>query len=75
MYRLFRLAQLALNLAAPMEGACAPLDQRHLLSLVAPAAAHQVTTVDADAGIVALPSVGAQDAEFRILLAERRRRL
>lgn len=74
-YRLFRPAQLALNLAAPMEGACAPLDQRHLLSLVASAAAHQVATVDADARIVTLSSVGAQDAELRILLAERRRLL
>lgn len=75
MYRLFRPAQLALDLAAPVESAGAPLDYRHLLSLVAPAAAHQVAAIDADARVVALPPVSAQDAEFRILLAERRRRL
>lgn len=75
MYRFFRLAQLALDLAAPVEGAGAPLDYRHLLSLVAPAAAHQVASVDANARVVALPPVSAQDAEFGILLAERRRRL
>lgn len=75
MYRLFRPAQLALDLAAPVEGAGAPLDYRHLLCLVAPAAAHQVAAVDADARVVALPPVSAQDAEFGILLAERRRRL
>lgn len=75
MYRLFRLAHLALDLAAPVEGAGAPLDYRDLLSLVAPAAAHQVAAVDADARVVALPPVSAQDAEFGILLAEWRRRL
>lgn len=75
MYRFFRLAQLALDLAAPVEGAGAPLDYRHLLSLVTPAAAHQVASVDANARVVALPPVSAQDAEFGILLAERRRRL
>lgn len=74
-YRLFRPAYLALDLAAPVEGAGAPLDYRHLLSQVAPAAAHQVASVDADARVVALPPVCAQNAEFGILLAERRRRL
>lgn len=74
-YRLFRPAQLALDLAAPVESAGAPLDYRHLLCFVAPAAAHQVAAVDADARVVALPPVSAQDAEFGILLAERRRRL
>lgn len=73
MYRLFRPAQLALDLAAPVEGAGAPLDYGDLLSLVASAAAHQVAAVDADARVVALPAVSAQDAEFGILLAERRR--
>lgn len=75
MYRLFRYAPLALDLAAPVEGAGAPLDHRHLLRLVAPAAAHEVAAVDADARVVALPPVGAQDTEFGILLAEGRRRL
>lgn len=75
MHRLFRPAQLALDLAAPVEGAGAPLDHRDLLGLVAPAAAHQVAAVDADARVVALPAVGAEDPELRVLLAERRRRL
>lgn len=74
-YRLFRPAELALDLAAPVEGAGAPLDYHHLLCLVAPAAAHQVAAVDADARVVALPSVSAQDPELWILFAERRRRL
>lgn len=74
-YRLFRPAHLAFDLAAPVESAGAPLDEHHLLSLVAPAAAHQVAAVDADARLVALPPVGAEDPEFGILLAERRRRL
>lgn len=73
-YRLFRLAHLTLDLAAPVEGTGAPLDHRHLLSLVAPAAAHQIAAVDADAGVVALPSMRTQNTKFRILLAERRRR-
>lgn len=75
MYRLFRFAYLTLDLAAPVEGAGAPLDYNHLLSFVASAAAHQVAAVDADARFVALSPVSAQDAEFGILLAERRRRL
>lgn len=58
-----------------MEGAGAPLDYRHLLSLVAPAAAHQVASVNADARVVALPPVSAQNTKFGILLAERRGRL
>lgn len=75
MYRLFRPAQLALDLATPVEGAGAPLDHRYFLGLVAPAAAHQVASVDADAGVVALAAVGAEYTELGILLAERRRRL
>lgn len=75
MYRLLDSTKLTLDLAAPDEGAGASLDDRHLLSFVSPTATHQVTAVDADAGVVALPTVGAQDAELRILLAERRRRL
>jgi len=72
-YRLFCLAYLTLDLAAPVERAGAPLNHHHFLGLVAPAAAHQVAAVDADAGVVALSAVSAQDAEFRVLLAERRR--
>lgn len=58
-----------------MEGAGASLDYRHLLSFMAPATAHQVAAVDADARVVALPPLSAQDAEFGIFLTERRRRL
>lgn len=75
MYRLCRLALLALDLAAPVEYAIAPLDHHHLLSLVAPAATHQIAAVDAEAGVVALSPVGAQDAERGIFLAEGRRLL
>lgn len=75
MYRLFRFAQLTFDLAAPVEGAGAPLDYRHLLSFVTSATAHQVAAVDADARIVALSPVSAEDTEFGILFAERRRRL
>lgn len=74
-YCLFRPAHLAFDLAAPVKSTGAPLDILHLLSLVAPAAAHQVAAVDADARLVAEPPVGAEDPEFGILLAERRRRL
>lgn len=72
-YRLCRSALLTLDLAAPVEDAVAPLDHHHLLSLVAPSAAHQIAAVDAEAGVVALSSVGAQDTERGILLAETRR--
>ena len=58
-----------------MESARAPLDYRHLLSLVTPTAAHQVATINADARVVTLSPVSTQDAEFGILLAEWRRRL
>lgn len=74
-YRLCCPAQLALDLATPVEDAGAPLDHQHLLRLVASAAAHQIAAVDAEAGVVALSPVGAQDTERGILLAERRRLL
>lgn len=71
-YRLCRPALLTLDLAAPVEDASAPLDHHHLLGLVASAAAHQIATVNAETGVVALSSVGTQDTECGILFAERR---
>lgn len=75
MYYLFGPAHLALDLATPVEDAVAPFDHQYLLRLVTSAAAHEVAAVDADAGVVTGPSVSAQNAEFRVLLAERWRRL
>lgn len=75
MYRLLDSAELTLDLAAPMERAGASLDDRHLLRLVASAAAHQVAAVDTDTRVVALSTVSAENAKFRVLLAERRRGL
>lgn len=74
-YRLLGPAELALDFAAPVERAIAPLDDDDLLRLVASPAAHEVAAVDADARVVALPAVSAENTEFRIFLAERRRRL
>lgn len=73
-YRLLDSAELTLDLATPVKRAGASLDHRHLLGLVASAAAHQVAAVDTDARVVALSAVCPENAEFRILLAERRRR-
>ena len=73
MHRLLDSAELTLDLATPVKRTCASLHHRHLLRLVASAAAHQVTAVDADARVVALSAVCPENAEFRILLAERRR--
>lgn len=69
------VARLALDLAAPVERARAPLHHDHLLRPVAATAAHQVAAVDADRGVVALAAVRALDAESRVLRAEVRRRL
>lgn len=74
-YRFFCLAQLALDLATPVEDTGAPLDHIHFLSLVAPAAAHQIAAVNAEAGFVALSPVGAEDTQGGTLDAEIRRRL
>lgn len=68
-------AELALDLAAPVEGAGAPFDDDHLLGAVSTAAAHEVASVDADAGLVALTTVRSLDAEARVALAEAWRRL
>lgn len=70
-YRLLDFAELTLDLAAPVKRAGASLDDSHLLRFVASAAAHQVAAVDTDTRVVALSTVGAENAEFRVLLAER----
>lgn len=70
-YRLLDFAELTLDLAAPVKRAGASLDDGHLLRFVASAAAHQVAAVDTDTRVVALSTVGAENAEFRVLLAER----
>lgn len=72
-YRLLNFAELTLDLAAPVKRAGASLDDCHLLRFVASAAAHQVAAVDTDTRVVALSTVGAENAEFRVLLAERGR--
>lgn len=63
-------AQLALDLTAPVEGTRAPFHHHDLLSPVAAAAAHQVTPVHADAGVVALATVRSLDAELWVPLTE-----
>lgn len=68
-------AHLALHFAAPVEGAGTPLVDDDLLGPVAPTAAHEVAPVHAYARVVALPPMGAQDAQLWILLAEGGRRL
>lgn len=70
-YRLLDFAELTLDLATPVKRAGASLDDGHLLRFVASAAAHQVAAVDTDTRVVALSTVGAENAEFRVLLAER----
>lgn len=50
-------AHLALDVAAPVELAVAALAHRHLLGVVAAAAAHQVAAVHAVRGPVALPAL------------------
>lgn len=70
-YRLLDFAELTLDLAAPVKRAGASLNDGHLLRFVASAAAHQVAAVDTDTRVVALSTVGAENAEFRVLLAER----
>lgn len=67
---LLRSTQLALDLAAPVEGAGAPLHHHHLVPSVATPTAHQPTAVDAQRGLVALPPMGAQDSVPQVLLTE-----
>lgn len=75
MYNFSRSANAALNLTTPVEHAVAPLDDDDLLARVAPTAAHEVAAVHPQRGVVALPAVGALDAELGVALAEGRRRL
>lgn len=75
MYDLLGSTQLALDLAAPVEGAGAALHNDDLLCAIATPTAHQITAIDAQRGVVALPSVCAQNALPQILLAETWRRL
>lgn len=68
------VTRFALDLATPMEGACAPFDHNDFLRSIATTAAHQVAAVDADRRVVALASVRALDAQPSVLQAEARRR-
>lgn len=75
MYDLLGSTELALDLAAPVEGARAALDNDDLLCAIATPTAHQIATIDAQRGVVALPTVCAQNALPQILLTETGRRL
>lgn len=70
---LLRATQLALDLAAPVEGTVAPLHHEHGLGPVPSAAAHEVAAVDTDTRVVAGTPVRTGDAQPRVLLAETRR--
>lgn len=67
---LLRSTQLALDLAAPVEGAGAPLHHHHLVPSVATPTAHQSAAVHAQRCLIALPPVGAQDSVPQVLLTE-----
>lgn len=68
--RLLRPANFALDFAAPVESAGAPLDHLLHLRLVASATAHEVAAVDADRRLVADSTLRAGDAQLEVLLAE-----
>jgi len=70
MNRFLSSANFALDLAAPMEGACAPFHHFLHFSFVAATAAHEVTTVHTDRCLVANATLRPRDAQFEILLAE-----
>ena len=70
MARLGLGADLAADVAAPVEGAAAPLPHDVGLGLEAPAAAHQVAAVHPDGRGVALPPAGAVEADGRVVVAE-----
>lgn len=67
-------AQFALDFAAPVEGASAPLDHSDLLGAMSPPAAHEVAAVYTDGSVIALPAVGALDPESGVSFAESGRR-
>lgn len=67
-----RSTRLTLDFAAPVKQASAPLHHGHLLRPIAPSAAHQIASVDAQRRVIALSSVRAENAESRVLLAKAR---
>jgi hypothetical protein len=71
---LLRPTQLALDLAAPVEGACATLDDDDLLCPVPSAAAHQIAAIYTNRCVVALTAVGALDTKAGVSLTETGRR-
>lgn len=70
MYHLFCPTNIALHLTTPVEHAVAPFDHHNLLTPEAPAAAHQVATLDSLRGVVALTTVRALDAQLGVAFAE-----
>lgn len=75
MYRLLHPTDLALNFTTPVKNTSTPLHHDHLLRAVPSPATHYVATVHSHRSVVALPPVGALDAQLRILLAEAGRHL
>lgn len=67
--------QFTFDFATPPEGAVAAFHDGEALGAEPAAAAHEVASVDPDAGVVAGPPVRAGDAEARVPLAEAGRRL
>lgn len=75
MHDLLRPADVALDLAAPVKRAIAPLHHDQLVGPMSASAAHDVATVHPERRVVADPTMRALDAELRVPLAEPRRRL
>lgn len=63
-------ALLALDVAAPVELAAAPVHHLHLLGVEAPAAAHELAAVDGLRRLVAVPARRAQHSVFGVVVAE-----
>jgi len=64
------LAHAALDLATPQESTVAPFGHQSLVGLVATAAAHQVTPVQADGRLVAHATVRAEYTQTRVRVTE-----
>lgn len=64
------MAGFALDRAAPVEFAAAPLHNLHFVRVKAAAAAHQLAAVDGLGGFVALPPTGAQDPVLEVVVTE-----
>lgn len=64
---LLDVTRFAFDLAAPVESAGAPFDHNHFLRPIASSTTHQVTSIHTDRGVVALPAVGALNAQTRVL--------